>query len=87
MDGKEDRSAYFKEALAYCEPGKEPIVFEGLTKGKIDVKQSGEYGWAWDKVFIPEGETKTLGCSPDNERWNFWSLDAYRKIVEYLENK
>lgn len=87
MDGIEERSAFFKEALAYCEPDKEPVVFEGITKGKIDIKQSGKYGWTWDKVFIPEGESKTLGCFPDDERWNFWSLDSYVKLVKYLEKK
>ena len=75
------------EVIAYCEPGKEPIVFEGITKGKIDIKKSGSYGWSWDFVFIPEGETKTLGCFPDEERWKFWSLDSYKKLVEYLEKK
>ncbi len=85
MDGIEDRTAYFKETLAYCEPGKEPIAFEGITKGKIDIVESGEYGFTWDKVFIPEGEEKTLGCFPDEERWNFWSLDSYKKLVEYIE--
>ena len=59
MDGLSDRTAYFKEAIAYCEPGKEPIVFEGITMGKIDTKKSGTYGWSWDFVFIPEGEEKT----------------------------
>lgn len=87
MEGLEDRTAYFKESIAYCEPGKEPIVFEGYTKGKIDTKKSGTYGWSWDFVFIPEGEEKTLGCYPDNERWKYWSLDAYKKLVEYLEEK
>ena len=87
MEGLEDRTAYFKEAIAYCEPGKDPIVFEGITKGKIDTKKSGSYGWSWDFVFIPEGETKTLGCFPDEERWKFWSLDSYKKLVEYLEKK
>ena len=86
MEGIEDRTAYFKEAVAYCEPGKEPVVFEGITKGKIDVKKSGKYGWSWDFVFIPEGEEKTLGCFPDDERWKFWSLDTYKKLVEYIEN-
>lgn len=85
MEGIKDRTAYFKEAIAYCEPGKEPIVFEGITKGKIDTKKSGEYGWSWDFVFIPEGEEKTLGCFPDKERWNFWSLDAYSKLANYLK--
>ena len=87
MDGLEDRTAYFKESLAYCEPGKEPVVFEGFTKGKIDVKKSGTYGWAWDFIFIPEGQEKTLGCFPDEERWKLWSVDCYKKLVEYLDNK
>ena len=84
MEGMEDRTAYFKESIAYCEPGKEPVVFEGLTKGKIDVKKSGTFGWSWDFIFIPEGENKTFGCFPAEERWNFWSLDAYRNLAKYL---
>ena len=87
MDGIEDREAYFKESIAYCEPGKEPIVFEGYTRGRIDTKKSGTYGWSWDFVFIPDGEDKTLGCFPDDERWKYWSLDSYKKLVEYLEKK
>ena len=86
MEGIDDREAYFKEAIAYCEPGKEPVVFEGITKGKIDTKKSGTYGWSWDFIFIPDGEEKTLGCFNDEERWKFWSLDAYKKLVEYLES-
>ena len=87
MDGITDRTAYFKEAISYCEPGKEPIVFEGITKGIIDTKKSGTYGWSWDFIFIPEGEEKTLGCFPDDERWGFWSLDCYKKLVNYLEKE
>jgi XTP/dITP diphosphohydrolase len=87
MEGINNRKAYFKESIAYCEPGKEPIVFEGITRGIIDTKKSGEYGWSWDFVFIPEGETQTLGCFNDDERWKYWSLDSYKKLVEYLENK
>lgn len=87
MKGIEDRKAYFKESIAYCVPGEEPIVFEGITKGTIAKEKSGEYGWSWDFVFIPEGEEKTLGCFPDEERWKFWSLDSYKKLVEYLEKQ
>ena len=87
MEGIKERSAYFKEAIAYCEPGKEPVVFEGITKGKIALEKSGTYGWSWDFIFIPEGEDKTLGNFPDEERWNFWSLDAYRNLAKHLEKK
>ena len=49
MEGIQDREAYFKESIAYCEPGKEPVVFEGLTKGTIDTKKSGTYGF---QIFV-----------------------------------
>ena len=87
LDGVENRKAYFKEVLAFCEYGKEPITFIGITKGTIAKEKSGTYGWSWDFIFIPDGEDKTLGCFPDNERWKFWSLDSYKNLAEYLEKK
>ena len=87
MEGMENRNAYFKESLAYCYPGEEPVVFESITRGRIDTKKSGEYGWSWDFIFIPEGKDKTMGCFPDNERWDLWSNDAYYKLAEYLKDK
>ena len=88
MDGMKNRNAYFKESLAYCEYGKEPVVFEGITKGRIDVKKSGQYGWSWDYVFIPDGQEKTFARFPDEERWNLWnSVHAYHELAKYLENK
>jgi XTP/dITP diphosphohydrolase len=87
MEGIEEREAYFKESLAYCEPGEEPVVFEGITKGRIATKKEGTYGWSFDFIFIPEGEEKTLGCFEDEQRWNFWNLDSYKKLVKYLEKK
>lgn len=85
LEGIENRNAYFKESIAYCEPGKDPVVFIGLTKGKIDTKRSGTNGWSWDFIFIPEGENKSLACFPDDEKWQFWSQDAYKELARYLE--
>ena len=87
LNGVENRNAYFKEVLAYCEYGREPITFIGITKGKIAREKSGTYGWTWDFVFIPDGEDKTLACYPDEERWKFWSLDSYKKLADYLKNE
>jgi XTP/dITP diphosphohydrolase len=87
MEGLEDRTAYFKESIAYCEPGEEPVVFVGLTKGRIDTKKSGTNGWSWDYVFIPEGEEEPLACFEDNKKWSFWSQDAYKELAKYLETK
>ena len=87
LAGEENRRAYFKEVLAYCEYGKEPITFVGITPGTIALEKSGTYGWSWDFIFIPDGSDKTLACYPDEERWKFWSLDSYKKLVDYLESQ
>ena len=62
LDGVENRKAYFKEAIAYCEYGKEPVTFVGITKGTIAKEKMGTYGWSFDFIFIPDGQDKTLGC-------------------------
>ncbi len=85
LAGETNRRAYFKEVLAYCEYGKEPITFIGITPGTIALEKSGEYGWSWDFIFIPDGYDKTLACFPDEERWKMWSLDAYKNLVKHLE--
>lgn len=87
MENIDDRTAYFKESIAYCEPGKKPVVFEGITKGRIDTKKSGSNGWSWDFVFIPDGEEQPLACFEDDKKWDFWSQDAYKDLAKYLENK
>lgn len=87
LEGESNRKAYFKEVLAYCEYGGEPVVFTGITNGTIAFEKSGIYGFSWDFIFIPDGETKTLGNFDDESRWRFWSLDSYKKLVEYLEKK
>ena len=86
MEGKTDRYAYFIEALAYCEYGKDPIVIVSKTEGEIALEKSGEYGWSWDFIFIPKGETKTMGNFKDEDRWNLWNNTGYQKLAEYLNN-
>ena len=87
LDGEKNRNACFIEAFAYCEYGKEPVVFKSITKGKIANEKSGKYGWSWDFIFIPDGYDKTLGNYDDNERCFVWNTDAYNELVEYLNKK
>jgi len=65
MEGTEDRSAEFRQSLAYIEPGMaEPKVFSYIDGGFTladrvwgnKVNDSGEF----DKVLIPPGESKPL---------------------------
>lgn len=84
MDGIEDRRAYFLECLAYTEPGKETKVFYSKTEGTIDTKKSGEYGWSWDRIFIPSGQKVPMANFNDDDRAKLWSEEGYKELAEYL---
>lgn len=87
LEGVKNRKACFIEAFAYCEYGKDPVVFKSVTKGQIAYEKSGEYGWSWDFIFIPEGSDKTMGNYPDEERFSLWNTDAYYELANYIKNK
>lgn len=87
MEGIKDRTAEFREALAYCKYGEEPVVFSSITKGRIALKKSGTHGYSWDFVFIPKGKRVTLGHFEDKERFELWDDSAYNQLGEYLLNK
>lgn len=84
MEGVEDREAYFLEVLAYTEHGGKPVTFISKTEGTISREKEGEYGWSYDKIFIPKGETKTLACFTDDERWKFWDETGYEELAKFL---
>lgn len=86
MKGIENRKAKFVQALAYCEYGKEPVVFSSITEGTIATEQSGSHGWSWDFIFIPEGQDKTFGNYEDDVRLKMWNDTGYEQLVEYLKN-
>lgn len=44
--------------FAYCEPGKEPILFEGATQGSI-VNPRGPENFGWDPIFEVSGTGMT----------------------------
>ena len=85
LKGEENRKARFVQALAYCEYGKEPVVFESITEGTISKRLQGKHGWWWDFIFIPDGQTKTLATFDDNERFKFWNDTGYIQLINYLK--
>ncbi len=80
LENVDNRDACFIEAFAYCEYGKDPIVFKSVTKGKIAKK-------SLDHMDGPDGHDKTMGSYPDEERFLIWNTDAYYQLAEYLKNK
>ncbi|MBX3032283.1 MAG: RdgB/HAM1 family non-canonical purine NTP pyrophosphatase [Bdellovibrionaceae bacterium] len=55
-----DRSARFVCTSVVFTPTGEEWVFTGELKGQIAKVPSGQLGFGYDPVFVPEGETKSL---------------------------
>ena len=60
MKDIKNRQARLEHCFAYCEPGKEAVLFTGGGTGKIAYEARGEKGRWHDKFYIPDGEDKTL---------------------------
>jgi inosine triphosphate pyrophosphatase len=82
-----DHSGYVLCLIGYCEPGQEPLIFEGRTTGRI-VSPRGTKGFKWDDVFEPDGFDQTFG-EMDQEEKNEISTRkrALEKLREYLESR
>ena len=87
MEGQQNRNANFVEVISYCEPNSEPISFTSNNLGQISKAEKGEFGWSYDKIFVPNGQTQTLAQLSDEERWKFWSNEAYLKLKDFLLEK
>lgn len=57
---EKNRKARLEHCFAYCEPGKDPVIFTGECTGTISKEARGGDGRWHDFFFIPDGETKTL---------------------------
>lgn len=81
-----NREAYFIEVLTYKKVNEEPIVIISKTLGSIAKEPKGSFGWSFDKIFIPKGETKTLAQFPEEERYKFFTNEGYISLAKILKD-
>ena len=86
MQGKSNRKAFYKEVMAYCEYKKEPLTFTNYTTGSISEGDSGKNGWNFDRIFILDGDTKTMENYTDEERAKKYSHENWINLASYLSN-
>ena len=84
LEGIKDRTCFYRSAIGYCEPGKEPISFLGEEKGSISEEVRGNYGFGHDPIFIPEGSDKTYGEMENCENIKKFRRIGVEKLKEYL---
>lgn len=85
MEGKTNRNVYYKEVLAYCEYGSEPVIFTTYTYGTLSKVLSGNKGYNFDRIFICNGDDKTIGNYDQEQRAEKYSNDNWKSLVKYLK--
>jgi XTP/dITP diphosphohydrolase len=86
MKNSKDRKAIFKTIISLIINDKE-YLFEGIIKGIIADKVTGQNGFGYDPVFIPIGHTKSFAEFPMNEKNKIsHRAIAVKKLIAFLNN-
>lgn len=79
-----DRSAQFKTVITLFWEGKEH-QFEGIIRGNIAMDKTGNEGFGYDPIFIPEGETRSFAEMTVVEKNQFsHRARAIEKLVSFF---
>lgn len=90
MSGKENRKVIERDYLAYCEPGKESVVFVGENFGTIttELDKTKYKGYTLDQIFIPEGFNRVQSEISEEQMIEFWNNGkVWEKLTKYLNKK
>ena len=78
------RKARFRTVISFFD-GNEAHSFEGIVEGSIAIAPSGEGGFGYDPVFIPEGDTQSFAeMAPDEKHRISHRGRALEKFVAFL---
>lgn len=88
MGGAEKRSARFECVLGFAKPDSEPLLFKGVSEGKISESKKGAKGFGFDPIFIPAGYEKTFAELPMEEKNRLSHRGrAFEKFFQYLKDE
>ncbi|MFW9843750.1 MAG: XTP/dITP diphosphatase [Candidatus Thorarchaeota archaeon] len=83
LEGAEDRSAKFVTAVGFCD-GDHLRTFIGEMHGTISEQASGNEGFGYDPIFIPEGFSKTYAELTFDEKISISHRSrAFRAFLEW----
>lgn len=86
LNGQENRKASFRTIISLILGGKE-YQFEGICPGTILTERTGEKGFGYDPIFVPDGAAKAFAEMDTTEK-NMYShrAKAFHKLVNFLKN-
>ena len=78
-----NRKAYFRTVFTFYKPGEMPMTFEGVCKGTMRENPSENVSFAYDTLFMPEGETRTF--SEMSKEQHSHRAKAVRALLDWLK--
>lgn len=88
LTGVDHREAQFRTIITFIGDDKEFMQFEGVVKGQIITERSGEKGFGYDPVFLPEGHNRTFAQMVMDEKNQIsHRARAVNQLVSYLKSK
>ena len=82
-----NRKAQFRTVISLQLHGREHL-FEGVCKGEIAISKSGNKGFGYDPLFIPEGYSRSFADMTMEEKNNISHRGrAIQKLVAFLNDK
>lgn len=84
LEGCADRSAHFRTVVALILDGRE-YLFEGRVDGRIIESESGDGGFGYDPLFMPDGFDRTFAQMDGDEKNSVSHRGrAVRKLAGFL---
>ena len=88
MKDKTDRKARFITSIALIDEYGNEHVLEGRCEGRIAYNETGDRGFGYDSIFIPEGYDKSFGEIPEEIKNEIsHRARALEELKGFLENK
>lgn len=85
LEGKENRNARFRTVISLILDGRE-YLFEGTVEGRIVEQGSGDKGFGYDPLFVPNGCERTFAQMTTEEKNKIsHRARATRKLVQFLQ--
>jgi XTP/dITP diphosphohydrolase len=80
----QNRGAFFKTIISLIINEKE-YLFEGIVNGEITTQPIGSFGFGYDPIFIPEGQTKSFAEMTLEEKNKIsHRAIAIKRLAEFL---
>ena len=87
LEGKDNRRARFRTVISLIQGGVERQV-EGTVEGMIATEESGNEGFGYDPLFIPDGHTRTFAdLSAEEKNAISHRARAVANLVKLLTEK